>query len=893
MASTQYHKYPFARTFGLRHKPSIDWGMRARARRQMHWDEYWGGLETAQGSDAVLESDPDPLPNPDHKPDALHMDITHSNSTIVSAKNDLQLRIETVVKGDRTYNATEEANSMSEGPVDDPSPSSSSGYFFPQLLDHFSERSSTASNTTFQQYYRINAEFYKPGGPIILWLPGESPLHSLFLLRGLSYELANATSGLLVALEHRFYGNSIPRFQDSHRPGTGNEPSDSIKEEWTEDNFEGRADGVGSWGTASVAQSNPKARNVPFLNGHNNDSSTNSSRSSNMCDEVHCDKNARAPYVNNDGGEDDGLPLDLLKYLTVDQSIDDIAYFMDNFSLALARDFLDGALQMTDDFMKQMMILDSRKSGNGKTILDATTNESILAFEEKDPSSHDGARLPFSSASVAYQKQWSKEERRAAKLKILTWFSTDFASEYAVDGEEVHAAGWIWWTVASAVQYNAVVSPPTRKPSKTVVDVLCDTMTLGLSHGKDNILEYDQYADTDAETQEPLDPLTCTEEDPLRAVRFAKALAGWFRNQQFFTPTRYEDLLPSDTDPSSAQNLASLAWLWQTCSELGYLQTAQPSEYYPARNERLDIAVDINGYSSAEKIHNKPLSSGTGSRSTSSESTLSRNNDSVRRKVPRPSGRYYFTNGENDPWRALTLASPEAINFLEKGRHGHRAEAKKQGRRRCRVGATAVVLENTSTKNEQELTTNLTALLQSPNLSRPIEAESKILKYRVRRHCYQYNHRRLSYHRRVLQGQRLTKADKNITLDSTSLPRSASVVNKDNQRGTERDVNTSGMLSPMDERQNEDQETDRMEPGIEGDEHYGAHGRHGDGNVLRIIPRASHCQDILYESSDLDSTELREERQHVLKTFVRWIETDIKRQERIGRRIKRPFEKQG
>jgi hypothetical protein len=67
-------------------------------------------------------------------------------------------------------------------------------------------------------------------------------------------------------------------------------------------------------------------------------------------------------------------------------------------------------------------------------------------------------------------------------------------------------------------------------------------------------------------------------------------------------------------------------------------------------------------------------------------------------------------------------------------------------------------------------------------------------------------------------------------------------------------------------------------------------GHDDDRSVVRIIPGASHCQDILYESSDLEMVELHEQRQHALQTFVRWIELDVQRQEK--QRIQRQRQSQ-
>ncbi|KAF9574315.1 Thymus-specific serine protease [Mortierella alpina] len=632
------YRSPFVKTFGLRHKPSMDWGMRARARNQVHWDKYWSELETGQEFDILSDLDLDP----DLSDLSRNSTLSQNTTTTANGSSHLQLGADLVTQPESSNDPEPGATGTTPGlPPGDKDP----GYFFTQVLDHYPDpppagAPAPAENTTttFRQRYRINSQFYKPGGPLILWLPGESPLHSLFLGRGLSYELANATSGLLLALEHRFYGSSIPRFQDAPKPRSNTTSSQPVKDKRPKDDFNGmnarlggaRGRGVGGragvWGTASATHS---------YSGSSAENKTNSANGSNP-----------SP-VNGDGGEaeaeaEEGLPLDLLKYLTVDQSIEDIVNFMDNFpanhpsffdgckdhpprwiltgcsyggnlaawtrqrhpskvfaafassaplrstldffeystsqtdvfgevcasQLAHARDFLDEALLMTDDFMYQMDLLDRRKAKDGKGKGEETLDE----YDSVSPS--------FTSTTAESPHEWTREARRAAKLRVLSWFSPDFANEYAVDGEEIHAAGWIWWTVASAVQYNAVVVPPTVKPTKTVVDVLCDTMALGY---KDIVLQKDKQEKTAHQhSQEGFETggngnSSTEEDDPLQAVRFARTLAMWFRNQQFFTPTRHEDLQPSDMDPNSVQNLAGMAWLWQTCSELGYLQTTHPS----------------------------------------------------------------------------------------------------------------------------------------------------------------------------------------------------------------------------------------------------------------------------------------------------------------------------
>ena len=90
-------------------------------------------------------------------------------------------------------------------------------------IDHFHEESMYEPhlNGTFQLRYWFDAQNYRDGGPVILFNIGEGsggpgnalcrPLHDSFL-----HELANATGGLLVAIEHRYYGTSIPIPYNGH-----------------------------------------------------------------------------------------------------------------------------------------------------------------------------------------------------------------------------------------------------------------------------------------------------------------------------------------------------------------------------------------------------------------------------------------------------------------------------------------------------------------------------------------------------------------------------------------------------------------------------------------------------------------------------------------------------
>ncbi|KAF8948879.1 hypothetical protein BGZ47_001611 [Haplosporangium gracile] len=784
---------PFVKSFGLRHKATMNWGVRARARTQQHWDKYRHQVETGQGSsgfnnlyetgssgssgtgadtgtgkstyagaggsggdsnkgsaeETMISSSQDAISYFHGASASLSFTCTstldctqHSNldtNNHTSSTNESYST--TTAMKDNGYTRTETESPFAPDMIN-PLPGDNDGpgsLFFSQLLNHYqnsfpsqdpspyftsttadnsdnSNSNNTHTNTTFRQYYQINQEFYKPGGPIILWLPGESPLHSLFLQRGLAYELANATAGLLVALEHRFYGNSIPRFQDSlvaHKDGPlifdadlekrKSSPSSTHSDLLSDSEYpfrhmavpppsteaeEGEVErtepesvwmAAGSLATSTLPNTGPtnfnhqigvdKASGARIKERKHRNINGDKQHDPPTPPHDHTDKvngGNRTNNGNNDSAGDEekeGLPLDLLKYLNVDQSIEDIARFMDLFptlqpnlfpplgseggdpvttapvpskprwilagcsyggnlaawtrqrypskvfaafassapvrsvldffeystsqidilgdkcstQLGMARDFLDGALQMTDGFMQQMAAVD-QLIRQQNTTNSAGSIVSTLAGQERGQMVAETSDFDEFAASAATAtnpmpivSDYDKASRRATKLRVLSWFSPDFAREYAAEGEEFHAAGWVWWTVASAVQYNAVVTPITVQPARTAVDILCDAMDLA---------KVDDLAGMESRSLSNSNNGSNSNSNlrsQLKSLRYTQALASWFKDQQDLTPTKQEDLQPSDLDPTSVQNLAGMAWLWQTCSELGYLQTAHPS----------------------------------------------------------------------------------------------------------------------------------------------------------------------------------------------------------------------------------------------------------------------------------------------------------------------------
>ncbi|QDS70390.1 hypothetical protein FKW77_009275 [Venturia effusa] len=68
------------------------------------------------------------------------------------------------------------------------------------------------SNETFPMRYWYDATYYKAGGPVIALMSGETSGEDRlpFMQKGILAQLAQATGGLSVIVEHRYYGTSFP-----------------------------------------------------------------------------------------------------------------------------------------------------------------------------------------------------------------------------------------------------------------------------------------------------------------------------------------------------------------------------------------------------------------------------------------------------------------------------------------------------------------------------------------------------------------------------------------------------------------------------------------------------------------------------------------------------------
>ncbi|KAJ7604391.1 extracelular serine carboxypeptidase-like protein [Roridomyces roridus] len=91
-------------------------------------------------------------------------------------------------------------------------------FSFNQITNHFPNDTfygPPPTSATFPQNYILNDTFYRPGGPIFLLDSGETSASSRgsFLLTGVIAELAQATGGMGIIIEHRYYGTTFPELE--------------------------------------------------------------------------------------------------------------------------------------------------------------------------------------------------------------------------------------------------------------------------------------------------------------------------------------------------------------------------------------------------------------------------------------------------------------------------------------------------------------------------------------------------------------------------------------------------------------------------------------------------------------------------------------------------------
>ncbi|XP_061386785.1 putative serine protease K12H4.7 [Musca vetustissima] len=75
-----------------------------------------------------------------------------------------------------------------------------------QKLDHFDE----TNDGTWEMRYMSNAEYFKAGGPMIIYLGGEWAISPGSISSGMLADIAKEHNGMLFYTEHRYYGQSKP-----------------------------------------------------------------------------------------------------------------------------------------------------------------------------------------------------------------------------------------------------------------------------------------------------------------------------------------------------------------------------------------------------------------------------------------------------------------------------------------------------------------------------------------------------------------------------------------------------------------------------------------------------------------------------------------------------------
>ena len=77
----------------------------------------------------------------------------------------------------------------------------------PRHLDHFS----FDSNATFRQKFLVHTHWrHNRSGPLLLYFGNEGAIEDFWNASGALFELAPPLNALVVALEHRYYGASLP-----------------------------------------------------------------------------------------------------------------------------------------------------------------------------------------------------------------------------------------------------------------------------------------------------------------------------------------------------------------------------------------------------------------------------------------------------------------------------------------------------------------------------------------------------------------------------------------------------------------------------------------------------------------------------------------------------------
>ncbi|CAN0916549.1 Lysosomal Pro-X carboxypeptidase [Linum grandiflorum] len=123
-----------------------------------------------------------------------------------SASETTPFDIPTLTMYDSNYYDSSGGHTMAAANVEDDLET----YFYNQTLDHFNYR--PESYATFRQQYVINSKHWGgPTAPIFVLLGAEAPFRSdSNATKGFVVDFASRFNSLLVYIEHRYYGESIP-----------------------------------------------------------------------------------------------------------------------------------------------------------------------------------------------------------------------------------------------------------------------------------------------------------------------------------------------------------------------------------------------------------------------------------------------------------------------------------------------------------------------------------------------------------------------------------------------------------------------------------------------------------------------------------------------------------
>jgi hypothetical protein len=81
--------------------------------------------------------------------------------------------------------------------------------WFDQVLDHYNY-DAVAAKTWKQRYWVMDTYFNPKVGPVFLYICGEWVCSGIPSTRTWVAELAQRMQGIVLVLEHRFYGDSLP-----------------------------------------------------------------------------------------------------------------------------------------------------------------------------------------------------------------------------------------------------------------------------------------------------------------------------------------------------------------------------------------------------------------------------------------------------------------------------------------------------------------------------------------------------------------------------------------------------------------------------------------------------------------------------------------------------------